>query len=111
MHAAIAQYYLDKKEFPSSVAALVSEGYLADGYQTTPWGSTYSLAESEKGGKYSMSIYKIPSVGLCKMIYNRLTSTINTNQGDDVNYWDDSNGAGGPMGGAGCTTVMVTYVI
>lgn len=108
IHAATSAYSQDLGKHPDSVMALISSGYLANNYEKSPWGQRYLVGE-DKSGKYGITVYNVPSSTLCKMIYNRLKASINPQSGEEVNYWDDSNGQG-PAGGAGCTTVSATYL-
>jgi type II secretory pathway pseudopilin PulG len=107
IRAATSAYSQDLGKHPDSVMALISSGYLANNYEKSPWGQRYLVGE-DKSGKYGITVYNVPSSTLCKMIYNRLKASINPQSGEEVNYWDDSNGQG-PAGGAGCTTVSATY--
>jgi len=109
---AIAGYNQDKKAFPDSVDTLVTTGYLASGYEKLPWGEPVVLVSpsQREGREYSITLFRIPSIALCQIIYNRLKSTLNVQAGESINYWDDSKGTGGPKDPtSGCDTVTVFY--
>lgn len=109
IHAAISAYSQDQNKFPDSIETLISTGYLANSYEKLPWGQRYFLGQPSSG-KYGITVYNVPSTTMCKMIYSRLKASISMQTGERINYWDDSPSGGNKAGGAGCTTVSVTYL-
>lgn len=104
IHAAAALYNQDRKTPATSVAELVSGGYLANDYQKTPWGSDMILGPVS-AGSYTITVPEIPSSALCFMIYNRLKATVNTEAGQSVT----TGGGAGEVSSAVCTQVVATY--
>lgn len=114
VRAAIVAYSQDRNAYPSDVGTLIKAGYLSTVYQDFPWGQRVMVSPpSDRAGTdrtYAITIYNIPSDAMCRMIYNRIKSSLNTEGGEYTNYWNDKAGAGGAMNPEdGCSTVAIYY--
>lgn len=112
VHAAIVAYSQDRNVYPSSTDTLIKAGYLSNVYRDFPWGQPVLIGTpaGRADNTYAITIYNIPSDAMCRMIYNRIKSSLNTEGGEYVSYWNDREQPHGPVNPeGGCSTVTVFY--